>query len=492
MSNNELRVAFIKYQPASSYDPLKIYFAPDYAFLENIYSPLIENDAAGDLVSGVAESFDWVGTEAHFKIRPNLKTVDGEPIDARDVEASFKRALIMDGGTHTDLKNALCPDVKLSKLSDVCPDIKVLKNNSVIVLKLKEKKDSFFKMLTSIDLAIIPRNSIDPQTLAITNYRNTSGPYYVAQDDNGGYIKLMANPNHYHYSEKMAKTIQMIPAGKNGQMESLNLFEANKLDFITTCDKVQPETMIPYVKEHEADARLHLTAPFKLHMLAFTKKGMTRFTDAERFAIAKGLKRIYLIHALTVPGTESAKQMVPQFGDGMLSAEQTALLNSASSVASDKEVFTKNLYAWNLSMGHLFADDAVELKKYFPNLRIEISKKVPAFTDFKKEGIEEPDLMFLTIDMGFQESMGRMAYLTNAGIFYSPNMDEKKWLSQYMRLPDAAHRISASRNLHFDTLVHACAMPMAWSPYAAMVRKPWKFNLSKVTPNNQLWRIYHD
>ena len=40
--NMKLKVAFPYDRPVNQYEPTKIHFAPEYIFLENVFSPLIE------------------------------------------------------------------------------------------------------------------------------------------------------------------------------------------------------------------------------------------------------------------------------------------------------------------------------------------------------------------------------------------------------------------------------------------------------------------
>jgi len=487
-----LNAAFLKYLSATAYDPAKIQFAPEYIFLENIYSTLIETDTGGETVSGLAERFVWKGPELHFTMRPDLKTVDGRLIDARDAEVSFKRILILNGGTHTDLANMLCAGATLRGIGDACPGMEVRDNNSVFVLKLKKKNIAVLKMLAAMDLAVIPRGSLDEKTLAIKDYRNTSGPYYVAEDGQEGRITLKTNPAHYHYKKNIPQVVNLVPSGKGGVKESLELFEAGKVDHVMASDRAMPELLIDYAQKHPESTNLHVTTPFKLHMLVFTRKGLARFSEKERFGIGRGLRRIYLEHAMLVPDTEAAEQVIPPLADGALTGEQLAALKSITDAVPVDAVSPQKILAWNLSIPNLFAADEAELRKYFPGTRVEISRNIPAFTDFGKEGIEEPDLVFLGIDMGFEESIGRMTYMANAGLFPAPGTDLKDWARRYTSTEEKTSRIQLSRELNYSTLVHAGAIPLTWSPYAAIIRKPWKMGFSKMYPNSHLWRISQD
>ena len=47
--NLTLRIAFPYAKPARAYEPARIELAPEYIFLENIYSPLVEMSAKGEI-----------------------------------------------------------------------------------------------------------------------------------------------------------------------------------------------------------------------------------------------------------------------------------------------------------------------------------------------------------------------------------------------------------------------------------------------------------
>jgi ABC-type transport system substrate-binding protein len=196
--NMTLRVAFPYAKPLSVYEPTKIHYAPEYIFLENVFSPLIElHQENGDIVQGVADRFEWVGNELHFHIRDGLTTVTGIPITAKDAEFSLKRLLVKSGNTHGNFHDLMCINYEMKTIEDNCPGIRV--EGNTLVLAPDERKEFLLPMVAALDFAIIPKGSVDPKTLDIIDYKNTSGPYYVKEDDGKGNIKLGVNQNHYHY-----------------------------------------------------------------------------------------------------------------------------------------------------------------------------------------------------------------------------------------------------------------------------------------------------
>ena len=93
---------------------------------------------------------------------------------------SFKRLMILSRNTHGDFKSLVCPEVELKSVFDDCPRMEI--EGNTLILTPRYRSDLLVGMLSAIDFAIIPRKSFDPESLKITDYRNTSGPYYVDQD----------------------------------------------------------------------------------------------------------------------------------------------------------------------------------------------------------------------------------------------------------------------------------------------------------------------
>lgn len=138
-SNMILRVAFPYNRPATAYEPTKIHLAPEYIFLENVFSPLVElSKENGTPIAGVAKSFEWKDGELHLTLRDNFKTVDGIEITAKDVEFSLKRLLLLSENTHGNFKGLICPNESLESIEDHCSGI-ATEGNTVILKSNGEK-----------------------------------------------------------------------------------------------------------------------------------------------------------------------------------------------------------------------------------------------------------------------------------------------------------------------------------------------------------------
>ena len=484
MDTSMLRAAFPAKAPHTKYDPAKIHFSHEYNFLANTFSPLLEYSASGELVSSVAEKFEWVGNEARFTIRRNFRTVDGDVIDAYDIEKTFKRMFILESNTHGDLKDMLCPGVQFSGLDDVCPGMGVKEGGRVFSMRFNEPKIFLFSMLTAIDFAIIPRKSIDAKTLKIADYRNTSGPYYVRKDDGRGNIELGINKNHFHYSEKIPQNILLVPVDPKNTTEAVKLFEENKIDHIPTFSRVPGEIILDYAAKN-SDVSLHSSYPQRLYLLVFTKKGRESLAEDERRFIGVKVKKAVLARLLGKTGYQEADQLFPVLGEGALSKARLLDIESKFQAASKHGKIEKKLIAWNVP-----AEDIEEIKKSLPNTKfIGNVIKIPGLIDYKKEGLEEPDFWFLRSDTSPQEDISLFSFYLNFEFFHIYGKAGKEWLRGYMATKEKESRLALARELHYQTLYHADVVPIAANSYVAIVRRPWVFDFSKFYATNFIWRI---
>lgn len=486
--NSELRVAFPYFYSANFYDPIRITLAPQYALLENLYSPLVELSPKGDLQGSIAEDFNWVENELQFKIRHNLKTVDGYIITAKDVEFSLKRLMVLTGNSHGNLKDILCPDVELKSINDNCPNLEV-RSDYLIVLK-PEKKDVFLvKMLTAIDFAIIPEKCVDKKTLKIIDYRNTSGPYYVEKDSDKGDLVLAANKLHYHYSKKIPQIVKLVPSPKENENSSLEDFKNNKIDFITEADSIKSDKIIEYAQS-DSNATLHATANIRMYVASFTQRGLKQLTDDQRFFLGNSLKQIYNNIFLSRGLYQESYQFFPTFGEGGISEENKTILSQKYKDALDK---IKELpLDIPLRVGYIRMGDMQEIEKAFKekykNAKFfETKRSLLSKLDLNDE--QMPDLILSGPDTGFLEDIGLISYTLNMGILGLSKKEASDWLKDYMNNLDKTDRIKKLQQLHFESLIKPSIIPLMSAPYVALVRKSWKPKLPKYFANNSLWLL---
>ncbi len=487
----KLRIAYPCYRPAAFYDPANIRSANEYEIIENIYSPLVEYNEKGEIVSAIAERFEWAGNEARFKIREDLKTIDGYDINAEDALLSLKRLFILSSNTHGNLKDMLsCGNIK--KLTDNCANLTMSKDKRELIMKFDKRKIFLFPMLTAIDFAIIPKKSIDFSTLKIIDYRNTSGPYYIKRDDENGKLILGANPHHFHYSPKMPQNIYLIPSGRESEKESLKLFSENKVDHLTTIDVAQAPLMLDFARKRK-DVNVHKTYPIHLYSMIFTNKGMKKTTETERIQIAGIVRDIFEAKYCATGVIEPSEQIFPVFGEASLDQERLNKIRKKIQSVKKVSVITKELLIWDSSTLFLVFPNIVKtLHQKFPNGKIIEVRKMPGLVNYKKEKLEEPDIYFLRGDTGFQEDISMLSYYSKADFFYLKGSKMRQWLNKYVLLNDKNERMRLLKDLHYETISRFAVVPLGIAPYVAIARKPWKMKFPKYFANNPIWMIQKD
>jgi hypothetical protein len=479
-----LRVAFPYSKPASAYEPARIHLAPEYIFLENVFSALVElSPRTGEIEPGVAQSYAWNGNELHLKIRNNLRTSSGQLITPSDAEFSLKRLLALPGNTHGDFRELICGNIDFHSVEDHCDGIRV--DGDELILKTTTAGKTFLlPMIAAIDFAIIPKSSVDPVSLKINNFQNTTGPYYVSRDSETGKIQLRANPNHYHYSEKMPQAVELVPSDPSNPHASLDDFKNGVVDFITTIDEARADDVIAFSRT-QADAVLHTTMNIRSFVLTFSKRGIAELSPSERFAVGKKIRDSYWHTFAGTNGYEPSKQFFPAFGEGAIDSVQMEKIDRQFESAN--KVPSAHLKIAFVRLGDT-AKFSAAVKDVLPDAEFVDQKKN---TDFMK--YDSPnDMPHITIcgpDTGFQEDIGLITYSLNAGYFGTPKPGREKWLKSYMDTTEKTHRMELLKEIHEAALSEPVTIPLLVAPYAALARKPWKVGLSQLYANNQLWLI---
>tara|TARA_B110001454_G_scaffold43791_1_gene42835 strand:- start:1654 stop:3198 length:1545 start_codon:yes stop_codon:yes gene_type:complete len=484
--SDTLRIAFPNGLPAKSYEPTRIHLAPEYIFLENTFSPLVElspNDAT--IRSGLADKWEWRNDELHFFIRDGVKTIDGKPITAEDAAFSLKRLLVRTQNTHGNLKDLVCKGYEVKSIEDACPGISYKDNE--LILKIVGKSAFILPMLTGIDFAIIPKSSVDPKSLEIIDYRNTSGPYYVSRDSESGSIELSANTSHYHYSKNIAQKIQLVPVDPMNKSDSLRLFNESKIDFITTIDSAKSEEVYELSKTSPG-AEFHSTANIRTFALFFTDRGMKELSPLQRLLIGKKIKESVSSHFLKLPGYENTYQFFPQHGDGAIDTEKARQILERPTPMVD-------ISKLNLSISIVRVGNIDDYKKCIlsaiPSVTVLEGKNLPSFQKYNTF-TEMPHAYILGPDTGFNEDISLISYSLMAGFFGLNEKERQDWLANYMSKQNKDDRLKLLQQIHESALKDALFVPLFSGPYTALVKKGWKIQLSKILANNPLWLITKD
>lgn len=479
----EISLSSVYNKPLSVYDPALIENAAQHIVLGNTYSPLLEYTNAGELSSAIASSFGWEGSEAHFRIRPGLKTIDGTAIDAYDVENTLKRLFILKSNTHGDLKSIICSGVKLKSLDDKCPNIEVREAGALFVIKFKTPNTFLFPMLTAMDYAIIPSKSMDSKSLKVVDYRNTSGPYWI-DEKTDEHMVLRANPHNFHYSAKMPQKVEFVYLKDAKADTPLGMFIDKKINHITTVGS-SPEILLNHFAD-KTGVSMHLTEPMWLRYVSFTKRGRNEFSEKKRIRIANTLKKILLEEFLKLNGYVDAPQLFPGFGKGSLSAEELQKLKEKYEAEPAEEVFKEKMVAWFFPKRYI-----TRLKEHFPNTEFLDGDNLPCFIDAKSRGESFPQFYFAGTDMGFQEDISLLSYKINTEKFHLTGKAGGDWIKKYIQEENDARKIKMLKKLHYDTLDKAVTRPLVFCPYVSVARSPWKMDFPRYTYDNNFWQMQY-
>lgn len=482
-SHSLLRVAFPLDRPVTSYEPTNISIAAEYIFLENVFSPLVEMSESGAITPGVAETIRWDGSKLILTIRKDLKTKSGQAITSEDVLFSLKRLLVLTGNTHGNFKELVCDGIDLKSVEQDCPGLRL--ERDLIVLDAGKRKTFLLPMLAAIDFAIIPKKSVNPKTLKIEDYSETSGTYYVVKDHGNGRIDLKVNPYHYHCSQNIAQKVELIPYTAKTNGNSLEALKNNEVDLVTTVDVKKADEQIPFVQSNEIFEN-HLTQKIRLHLLVFTEKGIKNLTKDERIYISQKVRAAFSkIYGQSL-GFEPRNEFFPSLGEGGLSKDQKHLVetfNKQSGINPNKK------FRLGLMRRGGIEPWSIPIREAIPEAETYFEDNVP---DLKKNLSDEdhPEAFIVSTDTGFMEDISLISYSLNAGFLGLSKSDRLRWISDYMATSDKNTRLTKLKELHFRALTDPWIAPLVASPYAATVRKPWKIKLSDLYANNPLWLIH--
>lgn len=153
---------------------------------------LLRSSKAG-LQPGIAERCDWsIGTSYKCTLRPDAKFSDGTPITAKDVVASFERAL----GDKSNANAGLVANVKSV----------VAGGEATVTFALKHKQASFPLVLTEGPLGIYPAAGLG-RSGYFNEIPRSSGPYQMTERTDSAFV-LERNKYYPSDLQPVVKTLR--------------------------------------------------------------------------------------------------------------------------------------------------------------------------------------------------------------------------------------------------------------------------------------------
>ena len=175
-----------------------------YMVQYGLYAPLIYGDPQGKLLPGIATAVPTVqngGISADlktvtFNLRPGLVWSDGQPLDARDVDFTWKL-----------WKNPKAAAYNTVFVNDIA-SADVTNNNLTITFHLTSPMVSFVSQWADASAAPMPMHrfaNVDPAGITKTpdnlNPQVVSGPFMMGESKPGDHYTIVRNPKYYLASQ---------------------------------------------------------------------------------------------------------------------------------------------------------------------------------------------------------------------------------------------------------------------------------------------------
>lgn len=475
-SNSKLRMGYPSKVGIASFDVLSITSIYQYELLRNLYGRLVRYNQEGQIAADIPERFYWENGSLVFEFNKKSTTIDGYVISAEDAATSLKRNIIYKKSGHGDIRNFLCPSQELKHISDACDGIEVV-DNKLILKPVKEHYGPLLlTVLENVDYSIIPKISLN-ESLRIKDYKNTSGPYFVAKDSDIGEIKIQANTKHYLYSKNMSQEIDLIPTDTNNIW---SLFLQGTIDLIPT-GMLTVGTQAHLVLNDKERSNIHTSIPISTHLMVFSQEAIEKFSAEQRFFVGKIFSELTKTKFIFFEA-QATETFFSKHSNGGLSDVQEAMLKNKRN-NNGRPVFKHPI--------EIGVSEA--LAELFTKLLPEYSNEVK-FIGLKTLSIDlkisdRPHVIIMPNDSSWLEDMGLIGYNLNLEVFKIFGITKDAWIKNYLSKENKEDRNKMLQDLHYENLINAYIYPFLVSPYFAVIKKPWVFNMSTLHAGTELWNI---
>lgn len=280
-------------------------------YLTNLFEGLVTYDKNGELVPGLAESWDVSpdGTEYTFHLRDGLKWSDGTPLTAKDFEYTFFR--LLDPKTTAQYVTMLtdyvvgAEDFYNGKAQKSDVGIKAVDDNT-FQLTLKAPAAQFIDILSiwafdPVQQATVEANG-DKWTLSADTFVS-DGPFKVSEIKPGESLTMVKNDNYWDAANVKlhSVTLRMIKDTSTG----LNAFTSGEVDGIRNV----PSADFPKLKAE--DDRLHINSSYAVSFFVFNTKKAPFDNPKVREAISMAIDRQSIINNVLKSSDAPAFSPIP-------------------------------------------------------------------------------------------------------------------------------------------------------------------------------------
>jgi hypothetical protein len=487
----ELRVATgYKIHP-ERLEPASYGEASEYDYVSYLYSPLIEFDNNGQLVSGLASKFYWQGSDLVFELRQSAKSSKGNTIEAEDVVVSLKRLHILRPRHATQFFDEVCQGKPITSLKDSCPGL--VADGKKLTVRFKTRKPVYLDLLTGVDFAVVPRTAVDMKTSKLKDYSDGTGPYKLTEmNEKDSFFRLEARKDHWLWKESMPQKVLIKTYMVDGHLphagELADGYFSKEFDLLPTYANARSLAGFVLEKKYKS-LDVFVSNPISTYILFFSDRAKKEYSAEERIAIGEIYREAFYREGKIefdnqyLPSRKS-RQFFPPNSDGSLTGDQEKILDKAVSKARDvKFRRTPELHVIKSYMQDVIAYiDATKGKLAYKN---DESYTVPPNKDFNNRF----DGFFALINTSSVESADSLFSIKSLNWMPYTEAENDKWIAKYLEVEDKSERVKLMRDLHLDMLTKGILAPIKALPYAAVVRKPWRLKFSPLFSSTPLWNI---
>ncbi len=466
--NLELKIAVPHKFESKIFDPSKVINTQDANIVRSLYSNLLEYDSSGRLVLGLADSYKVTENSIIFSLGKRGIFSNGQAISGYDVEATIIRIILLKQSTHSDLSSLLCDDVEKNGNQFRCQGVVATSNSVKFVLKDNMKVDSFIKALTSHDLRIIPKGSLD-ENFSIIKTELTSGLYSLHSVDlNLNMAKIIINKHHYRYNANLASTILY------KYIENLKEFDALESGDIDLIPTFYP-TSYRIFQEKKNDYSTYETAAIKLYFIAFTEKAFIDLSESERIKFGNQVKDLSLKSFPSYRLYKKTDYFFPDISEAYLKDENVTWSYVDISPSSKKFVFRTDKEAIDLYGNNINQYKNIEIQKNDKPYKMLLPNEIP-------------HAYYESMDTAFYDTDSVMIYALKIDLF---NFGKKLNEDYIKRLSGSseAERLELVKDIHRKVLKEGRVIPIVHAPYFAIANKKWKIEFSKYYAGSPVWGI---
>lgn len=455
-------------------DTALIRTADEYLILQNLYSPLFQSADSGEIEGVLVDSVEWQAHQLIIKMKAGLTTVDGHRIDARDAVFSLKRLMVLQSNTHARLADLFPNCANLKSVDDQCPEVRII-DDLTFSLSPQNERIWLLETLTSEDFAVIPIQSVDPETLKIQDYRNTSGPFFVSEDFGVNGFRLRAHEAHPLFSGRSGFPTSVLFRAMIGP-DAENLARS----FLEGKFTYYPKYFAPGASELAKISRgavgpveVHSTQLSFTRVIRFTKRGMTELSQKERFRIGnaffESLSSHYRKDGLSIAPLYA---FYPESADGALLNEDLAAIKSARGV----ENLTETMH---LEVGCLPGAKAL-LTPFVQHDRLQL--EITEYDDIvanrvaADHSVREPHLYYISTDADPKAALSGVSNVISNLFLHVEKDDADAWLRVFAGEESREKRNEMLRILHQQALETAQLIPLYGFPASSVIRSPWTFS----------------